>query len=727
MLNGLMNIGQSALNASQAWISVTGNNLANADTEGYSRQYVDQKDAGGLTYRPGAQPLGVNAQQIMRFFDQFLERSYVSQATNSSRWSEQDTIMSTVENLFNESNRIGLSQSLDNFFNAWSDLALRPDDSSVRQNLLSYADNLSDMFHNTATTLKEIQAEMDVNIRQGIDRVNEIAKSIADLNRQITMTTVDGISNPNALLDKRDQLVRELATYVDVESIDHGKGDFRVQLKTGQPLVDGTEPYSLAMMGPQNENRLVSGSSYGGKVEFQGTDDFEYTLEIIADKETGQVGTPPQFRVSLDNGKTWITDGNGNDKFTIEPEPILDDDGNIIGYQDQSKPIKVKELTITFTEATGFTVGDKFDITPKSGLYWIEPTKGPQNITPQISTNGQQNPDRVTGGKLAAYFNVRDDNIGRYMDQLDATVNALAWEVNRIHSQGAGLSMLGSAEGQYSVADATMALNTPQAMLPFGDRLQPGNVNLHFYDPGVTDGSNYLDSATLNFTGIPDANYTSPNFDPKVHSLNDVVKAFNELTITDADGVTQNPIHASIQDGKLLLESTDKEKYTFAMGADTSGLMAGLGINAFFSGSTADTLAVNSAVHVDTNLIAAGAVNGQHEVNKGDNITANAIAKLTDQNVKINTFWKTEENQTIGQYYANLVATVGADKRTTKTSNEYHSALTTDLFERVSAVTGVNMDEEMTNLIKFQHSYTAAAKLITTADEMLQTLLGMKQ
>ncbi len=68
MLNGLFNIGQSALNASQAWISVTGNNLANVDTEGYSRQYVDQKDAGGLTYKPGAQPLGVNAQQIMRFF-----------------------------------------------------------------------------------------------------------------------------------------------------------------------------------------------------------------------------------------------------------------------------------------------------------------------------------------------------------------------------------------------------------------------------------------------------------------------------------------------------------------------------------------------------------------------------------------------------------------------------------------------------------------------------------
>ena len=85
------------------------------------------------------------------------------------------------------------------------------------------------------------------------------------------------------------------------------------------------------------------------------------------------------------------------------------------------------------------------------------------------------------------------------------------------------------------------------------------------------------------------------------------------------------------------------------------------------------------------------------------------------------------DNQTIGQYYANLVSTVGADRRLSKTNTEYHSALTEDLYERVNAVSGVNMDEEMSNLIKFQHSYTAAAKLITTADQMLQTLLGMKQ
>ena len=288
MLYGLLNIGQSALNASQAWISVTGNNLANADTEGYSRQYVDQRDAGGLTAKPGAQGLGVNAQQIMRFFDSFLERSYVRQATNSARWDEQDTIMTSLENIFNESNRTGLSSSLNKFFTAWQDLALRPEDTATRESLLSYADNLSDMFGSTMDGIKAIQKEMDVSIGQTVDRVNDISKAIADLNRQITSNTVDGVSNPNSLLDKRDQLVRELASLADVETIDNGKGNFRVQLSNGQPLVDGQNSYELKIMGPQAENRLTVNSPYKGTVQFDGADSHEYTVEIVNGGNAGR-------------------------------------------------------------------------------------------------------------------------------------------------------------------------------------------------------------------------------------------------------------------------------------------------------------------------------------------------------------------------------------------------------------------------------------------------------
>lgn len=711
MLYGLLNIGQSALNASQAWISVTGNNLANADTEGYSRQYVDQRDAGGLTAKPGAQGLGVNAQQIMRFFDSFLERSYVRQATNSARWDEQDTIMTSLENIFNESNRAGLSSSLNKFFTAWQDLALRPEDTATRESLLSYADNLSDMFGSTMDGIKAIQKEMDVSIGQTVDRVNDISKAIADLNRQITSNTVDGVSNPNSLLDKRDQLVRELASLADVETIDNGKGNFRVQLSNGQPLVDGQNSYELKIMGPQAENRLTVNSPYKGSVQFDGADSHEYTVEIVNGGNAGDV-PPPQFRVSLDGGKTWLRDDDGKELHY----DITDSDGD--GTTDQ---VLVKNLKISFSAADNFHAGDKFDIMHKDGLYWIEPTRGPENITPQIGFDGTDNLSRLTGGKLAAYYNIRDDNCGRYMDELNAVASSLIWEVNRIHSQGSGLSMLDYAQGQQRVEDITKALGSAQAILPFSDKLQAGNVNFHFYDK--TTGE-------YNSSGMLDFDPATPgiqNFDPDKHSLEDVRDAINNMVDADGNPIAPPPLNASIQDGKLIIETNPAADVTFGMGADSTGLMAALGINTFFSGDSADNLAVNSQVHSNANLIASGQVNGQHQANAGDNATATAIGKLADKKITISTLWKTVDNQSISEYYANLVTTVGSDRRLSKTNSEYHSALTNDLAERTASVSGVNMDEEMSNLIKFQHSYTAAAKLITTADQMLQTLLGLKQ
>lgn len=710
MLNGLLNIGHTALTAAQAWISVTGSNIANADTEGYTRRYVDQRDGGTITTKPGGESLGVNAQQVLRYFDAFLESSYVRQSTNSARWSEQETIMSSVENLFNESNRTGISSTLTEFFTAWSDLAQRPDDTATRESLLSYADSLGDMLGSTVDSLKAIQSEMDVSINQGVDRVNALAQSIADLNKQINARTREGVSNPNDLLDQRDQMVRELAGLVDVQTTDNGGGDYTVRLSTGQPLVQGLDTFDLQVLGPRAEERLTANSSYAGSVQFDGTDSHEYTLEIVNGGAVGDT-PPPSFRVSLDGGKTWLRDEDGNElRYTI-----TDNDGD-----GQVDPVLVKELNISFSETSGFSAGDKFDIVPKTGLYWIEPTRGPQNITPQTYLDGTENGNRATGGTLTAYFSVRDDNCGRYLDELDAVASSLIWEVNRIHSQGTGNSLLDYAQGQQQVQSATQALGSAQAILPDADRLQSGNVNIHFYDKTTGD---YLTSGMLDFDAAADG---VQNFDPSVHTLEDVANAIN-TSFPDPSNAGQNLLKASIQDGRLLLETNDASNVQFAMGTDSSGLMAALGINVFFTGSSASDLAVNSQLHSNVNYIAAGQVNGDYQANAGDNVTATAIAKLTDSTVTISTVWKTVSNQTISQYYANLVTTVGSDTRLTQTNAEYHTALTSDLEDQVSSVTGVNLDEEMANLIKYQHSYTAAAKLITTADQMLQTLLGLKE
>lgn len=708
MLSGLMSIGKSALNASQAWISVTGNNIANADTEGYSRQYVDQRDSYSMTTKPGAQGLGVNAQQVLRYYDAFLERSYVRQSTVSSRWNEQDTIMTTLEGLFNESNRSGVNSSMGLFFEAWKDLALYPDSTAHREALLSYADSMRDMFSSTVDSIKQLQSEMDTSIDEAVSRVNEISKAIAELNKQITANTVDGISNPNNLYDERDRLVRELAGLVDVETVDNGKGNFQVQLTTGQPLVDGHQSWEIEMLGPQAENRLKPESTYQGQIEFDGSDGFEYTVEIVNGGNVGDT-PPPQFRVSLDGGKTWLRDDNGQELRY----DITDNDGD--GKVD---PVQVKNLTISFTDTQNFHAGDCFDIVPKRALYWIEPTRGPENITPQQFLNGTENTDRVTGGKLASYFNVRDDNCNRYLDEVNATAEALIWEVNRLHSQGVGLKPLDYAQGTQTIGAIDQALGSPQAMHTYSDRLQAGNVNFHFYDKTTGD---HVSSGMLDFDA---ATPGIQNFDPSVHTLEDVRDAINT---SFPDGAGNNMLKATIQDGKLLIETNPDSNVSFAMGADSSGLMAALGINSFFSGSNAVDMAINDMLYQDADYVAAGRVNGQYQMNVGDNSLANDMGLLSTKNVVISTVWKTVDNQSITSYYSNLVTTVGSDRLQSKTNAEYNTTLTQDLDDRVASVSGVNLDEELANLIKYQSSYTAAAKLITTADEMLETLLGLKQ
>lgn len=708
MLSGLMSIGKSALNASQAWISVTGNNIANADTEGYSRQYVDQRDSYSMTTKPGAQGMGVNAQQVLRYYDAFLERSYVRQSTVSSRWNEQDTIMTTLEGLFNESNRSGVNSSMGLFFEAWKDLALYPDSTAHREALLSYADSMRDMFSSTVDSIKQLQSEMDTSIDEAVSRVNEIAEAIAKLNKQITANTVDGISNPNNLYDERDRLVRELAGLVDVETIDNGKGNFQVQLTTGQPLVDGHQSWEVQMLGPQAENRLKPESTYQGQIEFDGADGFEYTVEIVNGGNVGDT-PPPQFRVSLDGGKTWLRDDNGQELRY----DITDNDGD--GKVD---PVMVKNLTVSFTDTQNFHAGDCFDIVPKRALYWIEPTRGPENITPQQFLNGTENTDRVTGGKLASYFNIRDDNCNRYLDEVNATAEALIWEVNRLHSQGVGLKPLDYAHGTQSIGAIDQALGSPQAMHAYSDRLQSGNVNFHFYDKTTGD---HVSSGMLDFDA---ATPGIQNFDPSVHTLEDVRDAINS-SFPDAAG--NNMLTATIQDGRLLIEANPDSNVSFAMGADSSGLMAALGINGFFSGTNAVDMAVNDMLYQDADYVAAGRVNGQYQMNVGDNSLANDMGLLATKNVVISTVWKTVDNQSITSYYSNLVTTVGSDRLQSKTNAEYNTTLAQDLDDRVASVSGVNLDEELANLIKYQSSYTAAAKLITTADQMLETLLGLKQ
>lgn len=684
-ITSLFNIGKKSLFANQAAIEVVGNNISNVNTPGYSRQAVRFEDGLYINYSPGQLGTGVHAAEVVRYFDEFIEAQYNSKASERERWKTLYDNLQHVEMIFNEANASGISEALDAFWSAWQVVASRPDDSSARTALLEQSSALERALKLADTDLRKMQDEMDRVIASEVDEINQLLHDIAETNIKINVTEETGKNNANGLRDQRATLVRKLAEKMDITYIDNGLGNVTILTTAGHTLVDGGVAFRLAFEGPQVISDIGPSSTFDGALLSEGGAQSEYLVEIVED---GELGTA-KFRVSTDGGRTWLKNDQGQEIHYLANEyddRVVLDDG----------------LSIHFDPGSGnpgnpLEVGDSFRICSKKTLFWYETSTSKVNISPQILPNGQDNERRLIGGSLAGYFQFRDNSVGGYLERLDAFTQSLAWEVNRIHSQGTGLARFQEVVGTYGAINTSASLGSPESGLLFSDRLTQGSVQLHLYDKTTGRLTQTL----------------SVDIDPG-ETLEGVGAKINAL----------NGLNAIIIDGKLQI--TADSDYDFAFGTDTSGLWATLGINTFFEGATSGALAINMNVRANTNYLNTGHVNGAGEMNEGDNTTAKAIASLQHRPVNITTLADGTTTQSISDYFSTLVARVGSQTQNAKFNSEHKTALASDLLARQDAVSGVNLDEEMTNLIKFQHAYTAAAKLITTAESMLQVLLGMK-
>ncbi len=704
-ISSLLNIGQKALNVSQVGIEVTGQNIANVNTVGYSRQRVVIQDDIYLDYAPGQMGTGVRAASIQRQFDEFIEESYNTKSSARSKWNTLYASMTSVETVFNESSTKGVSSALTSFFDDWQNLSLDPKSYPQRQNVLSDAQSLISILRQANDDLISVQNQADQYIGQDVAAVNKLIQEIADINSQLAVHDNPPINNANGLYDERARRVRDLAELIDIDTVDNGGGNFMVMTSAGHTLVDGVNTFGLRLEKNKVIKNLVPGSTFDGNVYFSGNDDFEYTVRVIQGGTVTSGAGAAQFQVSLDGGVTWLRSDSGAIKtFSARPEALSVGAGNLKLYFGQASNGSIPP--------TGtLTAGDTFTIVPKSGVYWYQSAATPINITPQTYFNGQENLSRITGGSLAGNFTMRDYNTGRYKERLNSLAESIIWETNVIHSQGAGLSMFTDVTGTYQVRDASIALGSDSSGLHFASRLASGASTMYMFDKAtgkmVSSGFLDFDSAT---PGIQ-------LFDPSRHSLQDVAAAYN--------GTFGTYLTATVSNNQLQINA--KDGYDFGFGTDATGLYAALGVNTFFAGDDARTMVINPKCGSNTDYVNAGHINGAGEANSGDNTTALAISGLRKKDVVIRTSFDAPTTQTIQDYYNSLVGVVGVDTEHAKFNFDYENSLANELNNRQLAIAGVNLDEEMSNLVKFQHSYQAAAKLISTADQMWQTVLGLKQ
>lgn len=214
-----LELSRRALESQQAALNITGHNIANANTQGYTRQIANLTATTPYSIPSMGRNLslgsGVTLDTITRARDSFVDRQFREENSKQQYWTSQQDTLTKVEGVLNEPSTNSLSGDMTKFWTSWSDLSKEPENMGARSVVRERALTLTQSFHNIDSQIASTQKDLDSNIRVQIGQINTYAKQIQELNVQIKNAEISG-DNPNDLRDKREALVDDLSKIVSV-------------------------------------------------------------------------------------------------------------------------------------------------------------------------------------------------------------------------------------------------------------------------------------------------------------------------------------------------------------------------------------------------------------------------------------------------------------------------------------------------------------------------------
>lgn len=281
-MSGVLGTALSGLMAFQRSLDTTSHNIANVNTEGYSRQRVElaantPNFLGGNFIGQGA-----NVAAVSRNYDQFINNQL---ASTTSAFGESDalaTLASRVDNIVS-SEATGLSSNLKSFFNAVNGVANDPSSIPARQVVTSEAGSLSQQFNRLSAKFDDLNNQANSQMQGTVDEINLYAESLANLNSKIAFeTSRSGNNLPNDLLDQRDVLINKIADKVSASAIPQQDGTVNVFIGKGQSLVLGANSAKLSLaasstdpsrkevvLGGQQISKDITGGELSGVIKFR--------------------------------------------------------------------------------------------------------------------------------------------------------------------------------------------------------------------------------------------------------------------------------------------------------------------------------------------------------------------------------------------------------------------------------------------------------------------------
>ncbi len=611
-------MGKRSLMAHTTAINTAGHNVSNADTEGYSRQRVQMRAFDPL-YRPdlsraetpGQVGQGMTVQDVTRVRDELLDARITAQAHQESYWSTREKYYVMLEQIYNEPAETSVRSHMDQFWQAWQELALYPDSQAARQAIVTRGDTLAGSIRQRYASLNGVATLINGDIDATVRQVNDYARQIAQVNEEIIKSQAMG-DNPNDLLDRRDLLVDKLSGLVNVSADRRDADEFMVHID-GHILVQGSKFRQFAVVSPTDNN--------------------------------------------------------------------------------------------AFNE-----------------VVWAD----------------TQNAAQITGGSLGALVELRDVDVRNEMQSLNTMTMNFADMVNDIHRNAMGANgttgldffvqqdFVENANGNYD-RDGDGALDSSYVF-----RLTGSNALAATAQTGL-EGVITIAGKTGNIT-VP--YYPTDTVETIINRINDSdgeVKAYldrnSNLVLkatTASDAANPDFVIRHVEDSGHFLSGYAgvlagrgaENAYDF----NQPDAVARLAANAQYAVSPmlnpAAYITVNGAIRSDVLSVAAAYPNAAGSVEPGDSSAASQIASLRNTPVMIG------RSRTFDDYFAESVTNVGLKGEQAQNMLAQQKVIMGDLRNLRESISGVNIDEELADIIKFQHGYNAAARFISVMDELLDTVIN---
>ncbi len=271
-----LNIGVSGLYVSKTAIDVTGNNVANVNTPGYSKERVDILPSMPLVEYAGVFGTGAEVSQVISTRNELIDKRVRSANEQMNYYDKLNNTLDEVQSVFNEENGVGLKGALEQFFNAWHALSLNPDLETARQQVIEKGLTLSKAIKDAYSSLQQIRDGLDNEVGYTITEINSLSKRIAQLNYEIAKAELGDKDHANTLRDERSQLLEKLTGLANVTilegSYDENSKPEMTILLGGMPIVSGKDYNELAALKLEGEkyNRVYFVESSGDRIDITG-------------------------------------------------------------------------------------------------------------------------------------------------------------------------------------------------------------------------------------------------------------------------------------------------------------------------------------------------------------------------------------------------------------------------------------------------------------------------